>query len=208
MHLHSPLCDASTLSRARRLPAVLFNLSSTKPTRPTSSGQPTLTLSFALLLTRYPSTPSYIQHSLAEARAHNFALGVKLVRGAYHPHETAAHTARSSSDKPGSTQHSLSISPEAVPPVWPTKPETDACYDRCVRMLVRTVADSVEQPKRAARIGVLFGTHNRVSCELILDELVASGLAKVAPAPGGAGEIVRLGDAANERVVIGQLYGE
>ena len=71
-----------------------------------------------------------------------YSLGVKLVRGAYHPHEVAAH---SSTAAPSDAQqpHTLSISPEPVPPVWLEKADTDARYDACVRALVAADADDL-----------------------------------------------------------------
>lgn len=68
-------------------------------------------------------------------------------------------------------------------------------------------AQETEQSPALPSLGVLFGTHNRVSCELILSELVASGLAKTVPAPGGATDVIKLSDAGSEQVAIGQLYG-
>jgi proline dehydrogenase len=35
--------------------------------------------------------PARLAHSLALARARGYAPGVKIVRGAYHPHELTAH---------------------------------------------------------------------------------------------------------------------
>lgn len=79
--------------------------------------------------------------ALADARANNYALGVKLVRGAYHPHELAAHRAV------GDARTSMSISPEVAPPVWMEKRETDETYNRCLKVLINAVKEDVERCK-------------------------------------------------------------
>lgn len=147
-------------------------------------------------------TPGHLAASIADAKANNYALGVKLVRGAYHPHEVLAFAQKN-------TPRSLSISPDAFPPVWTSKTETDACYDECVKMLVGAVEDDIERAQSARgknrtvpALGVLFGTHNWTSCRLILDELVSRGLA----ARSEKGEVV-VGSEVGERVCLGQLYG-
>ncbi|KAG8220728.1 FAD-linked oxidoreductase [Butyriboletus roseoflavus] len=98
-------------------------------------------------------TPTHLARSLALARQNNYALGVKLVRGAYHPHELVAHSTAASSSASGS----IAVSPDPHPPVHPTKPDTDACYNECAALLVRAVADDVKSSAgRTPRIGVLF----------------------------------------------------
>ncbi|EKM60545.1 uncharacterized protein PHACADRAFT_246555 [Phanerochaete carnosa HHB-10118-sp] len=160
---------------------------------------------------------SHLAHSLQTARANGFALGVKLVRGAYHPHEIAAHAAARSQDKKPKV-HAPSVSPDDLPPVWTTKPETDACYDRCVGLLLDAVAADVAPPKlswfrkaeaptRALTIGVLFGTHNWTSCRLVLDRLVEKGLANAEGATSEREPIVHIGSEVAERVALAQLYG-
>lgn len=67
-------------------------------------------------------------------------------------------------------------------------------------------AASAKGSPRPPTVGVLFGTHNWTSCKLILDELVASGLAKTAD-EGGEEPVVRLGEDVTERITMGQLYG-
>ncbi|KAI5120872.1 hypothetical protein M0805_008244 [Coniferiporia weirii] len=155
-------------------------------------------------------TPDYLAQAFRDAEAGNFALGVKLVRGAYHPLEVAAH--REGLRETGSAEvpKSLSISPDTLPPVWLSKAETDACYNACARVLVGRVRDelrgrSVGGGERVPGVGILFGTHNWGSCEIILDELVGAGLA--AREREGKGEVVRIGDEVAERVTFGQLYG-
>lgn len=178
-------------------------------------------------------TPAQLAHDIAAARAGGFALGVKLVRGAYHPHEIAAHLSVTSPEvstpapapssevtKKSKTKTkdrvTLSISPEPVPPVWLVKEDSDACYNACVAMLVGAVAQDL-RARRAQQpgVGVLFGTHNWRSCDVVLDELVRAGLATRDAVPQvGAGdgeskvkEVVSIADEVCERVTMGQLYG-
>ena len=145
---------------------------------------------------------------------------MKLVRGAYHPHELAAHPATATgADKSavpqskgfGGEGYSPSISPDPVPPVWTEKTDTDARYNACVRTLVAAVRADVESEaskeksetqKNPPTIGVLFGTHNWESADLIVDELARQGLAR---AEGGGAVVV--GDDVAERVTMGQLFG-
>lgn len=173
-------------------------------------------------------TPAQLAHDIAAARAGGFALGVKLVRGAYHPHEIAAHPSVTSPEvstpapapssevtKKSKTKTkdrvTLSISPEPVPPVWLVKEDSDACYNACVAMLVGAVAQDLRTKRAQPGVGVLFGTHNWRSCDVVLDELVRAGLA-TREVHGGDGEskvkeVVTIPDEVCERVTMGQLYG-
>lgn len=183
---------------------------------------------------RVHRTPLHLAQSYRDAQANNYALGVKLVRGAYHTFETSAHEAAHSSDYPGSDeQHmrSLSISPDSQPPVWMTKKETDTCYDECVRMLIGWVKDDVSSSSLSSlhvtgggwfglgnvkksttpqhqTIGLLFGTHNWSSVKLVLNELVGNGLASTT-ALGNEDEdaILRFDAEVTERITFGQLFG-
>ena len=165
----------------------------------------------------YSSTPEFLKQSFDDARAENYALGVKLVRGAYHPHELAAHreTQRLLSE---SGNEFFSSSPVHVfsqlselPPVWLTKAETDVCYDSCVQTLLKAVRKDIQASKMSEavpQIGVLFGTHNWTSSNKILDGLLHEGLAtsltfsdnKILP-------VINIPDEVAERVSLAQLYG-
>ncbi|KAI0358839.1 FAD-linked oxidoreductase [Trametes cingulata] len=164
-------------------------------------------LVYATYQTYLRRTPEYLAQSMAAARKEGYSLGVKLVRGAYHPHELVAHpstsaTADASLASPA-VSTSLSISPDPFPPVWTTKDATDARYNALVRILISAVREDVEKRKgQAPSIGVLFGTHNWESAGLIVDELVRQGLATVEE-----GGVVSVGDEVAERVTMGQLYG-
>ncbi|KAI0038960.1 FAD-linked oxidoreductase [Auriscalpium vulgare] len=132
-------------------------------------------------------TPEYLLRSLQDAQSGNYALGIKLVRGAYHEQEALVHP------------HPPALSPAPHPPVWATKPETDRCYDASARALVLALRTT------PAHVGVLFGTHNRSSCGVILDELVRQGLAR--REIEGDAEVVRVREDVAERATIAQLYG-
>jgi proline dehydrogenase len=86
--------------------------------------------------------------ALADARANNYAIGVKLVRGAYHPHELAAHRAVAYDGR-----SSMSISPDVEPPVWLEKRETDEAYNGCLKVLIKAVKEDVERCGEKAVIG-------------------------------------------------------
>lgn len=114
-------------------------------------------LSISYFLHRCTSrTPQQLSLALADARAHNYALGAKLVRGAYHPHEIAAHEAAlafdrahgvedSSFERAATIQNrpSLSISPDIEPPVWTEKRDTDERYNACVKVLIEAIKEDV-----------------------------------------------------------------
>jgi proline dehydrogenase len=179
---------------------------------------------------------------------------VKLVRGAYHPHEIAAHHAASTERMPpasldlpndskaeevtsikavkrASRSKSPSISPEFLPPVWLSKAETDACYNEAAQLIISRIHEDLTKHKSASHafrqggrapasppphVGVLFGTHNWTSCDVILDTLVQYGLASKEPSVSDDGkdgsptmrETVRIPEDVAEYVTIGQLYGE
>ena len=106
------------------------------------------------------------------------------MRGAYHPHEVArAHT-----------------SGEEVP-VWSEKEDTDKCYNGCVKILLEELASS--NPGKGWGLGILFGTHNWESCNLILNELLHLGLA----VKEKEGKKIGIEEDVLEKVAVGQLYG-
>ncbi|KAL1684964.1 FAD-linked oxidoreductase-like protein [Schizophyllum commune] len=121
---YQPAIDALTHALSRK-----FNVLEDDPTKV----QPLVYGTYQAYLRR---TPAHIAR-VADAHAGGYSLGVKLVRGAYHPHEVGAWKANLIAR--------MTLVPAAEhPPVWSTKPETDACYDRCVSMLIDLVADDVK----------------------------------------------------------------
>ncbi|EIW74708.1 FAD-linked oxidoreductase [Coniophora puteana RWD-64-598 SS2] len=175
------------------------------------SVQPLVYNTFQAYLRR---TPAHLQASLARAKAGGYALGVKLVRGAYHPHEIDAF-ASAKAEGGSSSSPSISISPETEPPVWTSKAETDVCYDACAALLAGQVAQDVLRAGSGSgssggaqpRIGVLFGTHNWTSVDRILDALVTQGAAKREVNEKDGKDVIVVGKEVTERVAFGQLLG-
>jgi proline dehydrogenase len=200
---YQPAIDAMTFALMRK-----YNAMDQKPT--TGDSQPLIYATYQAYLRR---TPELLAETLEQAKRENYSLGIKLVRGAYHPYEIAAHPLAlppsSASTMTVTNEHDTpSISPDPQPPVWEHKSESDACYDNCVRTILEQVAKDVSHPTRnnVPRIGALFGTHNWNSSNLILEESVRHGLATKERDEEGK-EVVVLKDAMTERVTVGQLYG-
>ncbi|KAF8337661.1 FAD-linked oxidoreductase [Amanita rubescens] len=206
---YQPAVDAFQLSMMRK-----FNVLDSGHTQPLVYG------TWQAYLRR---NPGFLAEALRDARMHNYALGVKLVRGAYHEYEIHAHSdAKSKED-------SVSISPDPEPPVWMTKSETDACFNEGVRTLVKAIATDVSASWRdtknwwsisrtnsntalsVPRIAVIFGTHNRESCDVVLEELVKANLAskEEIEEEGRKGKrtVVSVRDDVAQRIAIAQLYG-
>ncbi|THH17140.1 hypothetical protein EW146_g3610 [Bondarzewia mesenterica] len=198
----SPAIDAMTLSLMRQ-----FNKLPDRSSSECTLVRPLIYATFQAYLRR---NLEYLEQSLKDAKAGNYALGVKLVRGAYHPHETIAHeTAAAAAALSGPrnlhSRTSLSISPDPHPPVWSTKPETDACYNASVHLIISSIRDDIAAHQPVPTVGVLFGSHNWESCDLILEELVKQGLACREKQDGR--EVVSMGDEVVARVTLGQLFG-
>ena len=109
-------------------------------------------------------TPAHLALALADARTNNYALGVKLVRGAYHSHEITAHRAAAVYDEAAqgnsvvaTARPSLSISQDLEPPVWMEKRETDAAYNECLELLIKEVKEDVKRCEKSARYTVVEG---------------------------------------------------
>ncbi|KAF4566625.1 hypothetical protein EYR36_012057 [Pleurotus pulmonarius] len=257
---YQPAIDALALSLTRQ-----FNkLPDNKSGSPKTSVLPLVYGTYQAYLRR---TPEHLKLSLLDSKKYNYSLGVKLVRGAYHPHELAAHQSRQKetvndgamSKSKAHHEQSLSISPDPHPPVWETKADTDTCYNECVKTLIQAIEEDLYPPPppplpvpsltplsptssswltpsswvtklkgrrtpsttvtsagslrldlkpKIPTIGVLFGTHNWKSCDLILNELVRHGLASQELLLSGSKEpIIHLDEEVTERVTVGQLYG-
>ncbi|KAF7315195.1 Proline dehydrogenase [Mycena indigotica] len=134
-------------------------------------------------------THAHLVHALRDAKKHGYALGAKLVRGAYHPHEMAAHGTSA-----------LSISPDSLPPVWDAKADTDANYNACTELLLDAVDADVT--RNSHTVGALFGTHNWTSSNKILAGLEQRGLGNKT-----SDGRLRVEERVGERVTFGQLYG-
>ncbi|KAF8168453.1 FAD-linked oxidoreductase-like protein [Crassisporium funariophilum] len=162
---YQPAIDAMTL-------ALMRDFNSIDPKAARGEVQPLVYGTFQAYLRR---TPAQLNLALADARTNNYALGVKLVRGAYHPHELAAHQAAiafnqalaaavhspleaSRGSHPGLAHRpSLSISPDEEPPVWTEKWQTDEAYDSCVKVLVKAVAEDVRRCGTGGNVSLVEG---------------------------------------------------
>lgn len=86
-----------------------------------------------------------------------------------------------------------------------SKAATDKAYDDALVLLLRRIStDLKKNPTGVPLVGAYFGTHNKQSCELVKDRLVAEGLGEEVKETGR----IRLMDGVAGRVCTGQLYGE
>jgi len=173
-----------------RSPFSLWRLFGIQSTYSLSDSSPLIYATYQAYLRR---TPEHLRTSIKDAEEHSYALGVKLVRGAYHPHELQYYANTTRIQQP-------------MPPVWTEKPETDACYDECISLLVSSVQRAITF--KGPDIGVLFGTHNRASVQTILAELQKSRLVEVTSDRTGDGDpALLMNREVVDRVAIGQLFG-
>ncbi|KAG8691661.1 hypothetical protein FRC08_010114 [Ceratobasidium sp. 394] len=185
---YQPGIDAFVLALSRE-----FNRASTSKDSKVPAGQPLVYGTYQAYLRR---TPAHIAHALEDSKSYKYALGVKLVRGAYHGQEIAYHQKRlavagSSSDV------------EDLPAVWLRKDETDRCFNDCARSLVGEVRDAFgSNTNKGPGVSLLFGTHNKESCQHVLNSMVALGLGQK-DAEGRVAVKAGVEDA----VCFGQLYG-
>ncbi|KAK0553183.1 proline dehydrogenase [Tilletia horrida] len=120
-------------------------------------------------------TPSFLTMSLERARAHGYALGAKLVRGAYVELENKVwkQTAVDSPPTADPKTEAERANEAWGSPVWPSKRHSDECYDACARVLVDEVANDLRAEQKARRSGsseeearkfrrtaVVFASHN------------------------------------------------
>ncbi|CAE6481564.1 hypothetical protein ACGC1H_001184 [Rhizoctonia solani] len=157
------------------------------------SGQPVVYGTYQAYLRR---TPMHLTHAMDDAKKHGYSLGVKLVRGAYHGQEIVYHEKRMAAAKPGEEV-------EPNPAVWLHKHETDRCFDEAAELLIQhTAASLASKHPRQPKLGLLFGTHNKQSCEHVLDCMISSGLAR--KNEDGLAEVK---PGVEDMVCFGQLYG-
>lgn len=94
-------------------------------------------------------------------------------------------------------------------PIWPSKEETDRCYDECAERLVQRVKCDLEG-EEGRRVGLVFATHNVESVRKVLlglreGELLKKGFES---RPTRSGELLVVDERLPGRLVFGQLLGE
>ncbi|CUA71364.1 hypothetical protein RSOLAG22IIIB_04579 [Rhizoctonia solani] len=185
---YQPGIDAFVTALSRE-----FNQPSTEGGSKIPSGQPVVYGTYQAYLRR---TPLHLAHALEDAKKHGYSLGVKLVRGAYHGQEIAYHEKRMATAKPGDEV-------EPNPAVWLHKHETDRCFDGAAELLIRHTSGSLTSKyPRQLKLGLLFGTHNKQSCEHVLNCMISSGLAQ--KNEEGLAEVK---PGVEDMICFGQLYG-
>ncbi|WVQ74811.1 hypothetical protein IAR50_004417 [Cryptococcus sp. DSM 104548] len=172
---YQPALDAYTLLLSEE-----FN----RPTGNPKDISPVIYGTYQSYLTRQPT---HILAALAHAESHGYALGLKVVRGAYHLQERKKWA---EDHRPGND------------PIWPTKPATDLSYNGAITTLLSTLSAQLKgkHPERA--LSVVFGTHNAESADLICENLVKYGLAHKEPSG-----LLKFASAAKGHVRVAQLYG-
>ncbi|KIL62170.1 hypothetical protein M378DRAFT_187387 [Amanita muscaria Koide BX008] len=179
--------------------------------------------------------PLYLEEALQDARRHKYSLGVKLVRGAYHAHEVPEHTAASKGD---STSFSISPDP-TPPVWSSKSETDECYHTGVRTLVKAIAEDvSLREtkhkhdgggkgwwlswptwrssgnknkltPREQPHIGVMFASHNKGTCDLVLEELVKANLARTEDGNGtseGRTTIV-VPEETLRRVAIAQLYG-
>jgi proline dehydrogenase len=131
--------------------------------------------------------PALLLTAIRHAEKNGYALGVKLVRGAYFVQER---------------QKWKEEGREGPDPIWPDKQSTDMAFNTSVSMLVSTLADQLKGPRPELALTVFFGTHNEDSVSRIIGEMKTHGLAS----EGKEGRL-RVRDDAFGKIFIAQLYG-
>ncbi|KAL7423446.1 proline dehydrogenase [Cryptotrichosporon argae] len=177
---YQPALDAFTL-----LLSAEFN----RPQRGTTWSGPVIIGTYQAYLTRQPQLLDY---ALKHAEKNSYALGVKLVRGAYvvSERERWAREGRAGAD-----------------PIWPNKPATDECYNASLRLLISTMKAQLQSRRPELALSLVFGTHNADSVDLVIERLEAEQLATRTAGEGAAAGRLRLKDEVKGKVSVAQLYG-
>ncbi|KAG8714813.1 hypothetical protein FRC11_007044 [Ceratobasidium sp. 423] len=182
---YQPGIDAFVTALSRE-----FNQPSTDGESKIRNGQPVVYGTYQAYLQR---TPLHLARAMDDAKKHGYSLGVKLVRGAYHGQEIAYHEKRVAAGE----------EVEPNPAVWLHKNETDRCFDEAAELLIKHGAASLaSRNPRQPKLGLLFGTHNKQSCQHVLDCMIDSGLAR--KNEDGLAEVK---PEVADMVCFGQLYG-
>lgn len=129
--------------------------------------------------------PFVLDAAIADAEANGYALGLKLVRGAY------VESERKKWAKEGRGED----------PIWPNKAATDKAYNESLSKVFAVLSKQLNSSNPELALSVVFGTHNPESVDRFLSELKSSGLAE--PKNG----ILKLRQDARGKVFIAQLFG-
>ncbi|KAK4687508.1 proline dehydrogenase, partial [Tremellales sp. Uapishka_1] len=171
---HQPALDSITLLLSEE-----FN----QPTEENWKG-PLIFGTYQAYLTRQPQ---YLHAMLEHSVKHGYALGVKLVRGAYFEQERKAWKA---DGRPGAD------------PIWKDKAATDNAYNSSITTLLHTLASQIDSSKPQLALSVTFGTHNDQSSDRVCEALLQNGLAKTV-----ANGKLRLREDVEGKIMVAQLYG-
>ncbi|KAL1408792.1 proline dehydrogenase [Vanrija albida] len=138
--------------------------------------------------------PALLSSQLADAEQNGYALGIKLVRGAYYLAER----------KKWKDEHR-----SGPDPIWPDKKATDKAYDSSLSIIASTLARQLSSSHPELALSVVFATHNAESVKLAVDALEANGLAEPVPVPEGAvgAPHLHLRPDVRGKVFVAQLYG-
>ncbi len=95
-----------------------------------------------------------------------------------------------------------------------SKAATDTAYNESVKTILSTMADQLKSKTPERALSVVFGTHNDISCDIVIDSLRSHGMASEASVDssssttGGEGAPkLRLRDDVRGKVFVAQLYG-
>lgn len=133
--------------------------------------------------------PHLLDSALRHAEENGYALGIKIVRGAYFNKERLrwVKDGRSGDD-----------------PIWPDKPATDAAYNQSVSKIISTLQRQLSSSRPDLALSVVFATHNPESVAHVTNELKRVGLAE--PESEYTGRL-RLRDDVRGKVFVAQLFG-
>jgi proline dehydrogenase len=159
-------------------------------------------------------TPSYLAMSLERAKQGGYALGVKLVRGAYVEQENKEWSTKIVPTPPS---HNDGSSDHLASPVWPNKDLTDQCYNECADLLIREVAKDLHNQSNSkasfARLGLVLAGHNWISNMTAVQTMIDTGLAVDQDKASGLGSTsppyrnLVLSPSVRGRIHFAQLYG-
>jgi len=178
-----PVLDAMTLMLSRE-----FN----RPQPGVPFAGPTIFGTYQSYLRR---APYILDWAIRDSEANGYALGIKIVRGAYVVSDRKKWRAEGR------------VGPD---PIWADKPATDHAYNSSVEKIVSTLAKQMDGSSPETALSVVFATHNPESVNLVLSQLEKYQLATRPMTPDGSIDTtgrLRLRDGLESKVNVAQLYG-